>query len=397
MHNSGQSSLRLLPAEILAEPPRFVITGGGTGGHVAPAIALAEELRARYGSGSAHILCGDSELERAMLRNADLPFTPLALRRPRGRWIGRGLAALSIAGAVPAARALMRGLNADAVLCTGGYAALPGAAAAALLQLPVFCLEANAAPGRVTRLVARAAEQCFAHMPLTRPLACPVDVTGNPVRRAFVEAVAKADARRALALDAGLPSLLVAGGSQGAQAVNLALFRAGESLRPLAGRMQVLHISGAAMAEQARSFWRSLGVRARVTAFTHNTATWFAASDLALTRAGAGVISELLCVHVPMLLVPYPHAADDHQTANARWVASHGAAVLAPQETLTPARVVELLEQLLLHEPAREKAAAAARALAKPNCAAEILDRVLAKIGLSEAAPTAEQSSRVAA
>lgn len=373
---------------------RIVIAGGGTGGHIAPAIALADEFASRFGRDSVHFLCGGNELERSMLGNAGYQFTPLPVSRPRGTLRSKATTVITTALAVPAARRQLKDFGADALACVGGYASLPGAMAASLLRLPVFLLESNAVPGKVTRTVARFARVCFAHMPLTRPLDCPVEVLGNPVRSAFLEPVGKDQARRALGLRPDLPTLLVMGGSQGAQAINDSAIAGAPLLAGL--RLQVLHLTGQADLERAAAAWRASGLRHRVAPFTHNTATWFRAADLALTRSGAGTISELLALAVPMILVPYPAAADDHQRLNAQWVASHGAGVLVPQADLSPDRILELTQTLLLSEGALSAATAAAESLAVRGAAGDIADAMLAGIAASEGAPVVDSRKRAA-
>jgi UDP-N-acetylglucosamine--N-acetylmuramyl-(pentapeptide) pyrophosphoryl-undecaprenol N-acetylglucosamine transferase len=143
--------------------------------------------------------------------------------------------------------------------------------------------------------------------------------------------------------------------------------------------------------------WRGTGIGHRVAAFTHNTATWFAAADLAFTRSGAGTISELLALSVPMIMIPFPHAADDHQRANALWVAGSGAGVVVEQTGLDAPRIRELLDTWLLADATRERASMAAQALAVTNATGRILDRILHEIGLSDAPPNADLEERAAA
>ena len=377
--------------------PRIAIAGGGTGGHIAPALALAEEMAERVGRESVHLLSGGNDLERSMFGHAGFDFTCLPVARPRAGLRSKATTVITTAMAVPAARRAMKNFGADALICVGGYAGLPGAMAASLMRLPVFSLEANAVPGKVTRTIARFARTCYAHMPLTRSLDCAVEILGNPLRKAFANPPEKADAKRALGLDTNLPTLLVIGGSQGAKALNDAMISAAPTLGAMRSRFQVLHITGRTDRDRAEGAWRSLGVHYRVTSFTHNTATWFAATDLALTRSGAGTISELLALGVPMLLVPFPHAADDHQRANALWVAGSGAGVMLPESALDAPRLREMLQASLLDESKRETASKAALALSAPNASKSILDRILSEIGLSAPPSSADQSGRAAA
>ncbi|MEE9312362.1 MAG: undecaprenyldiphospho-muramoylpentapeptide beta-N-acetylglucosaminyltransferase [Planctomycetota bacterium] len=377
--------------------PRIVIAGGGTGGHVAPAIAMADEISARFGRDAVHFLCSGNEIEHKMISHAGYSYSTLRVSKPRRGLLSKTKSVTTAILSVAPARKLIKQLRADALISVGGYVALPGAIGAALKRTPVFLLEANAVPGKVNRRLSGLAKVCYAHLPLTRQLDCRVEVRGNPVRKAFTSPVEKTVAKRALGLSTSLPTLLIVGGSQGAEAINHATLEAAKKNVGWKGRLQVLHITGRDGLESAQAGWRKLGIRHRVTAFTNNTATWFAASDIALTRAGAGTISELLCVGVPMLLVPYPHAMDDHQRANAVHIAEAGAGIMVPQKSLTSERLIELVEQTLLSDIARERMRNAALNLSTPSAASDIVDRILGEIGFSIPEPTADNSSRLAA
>jgi len=380
----------------MSPTPKIAIACGGTGGHIAPALALAELAAARFGHDCVQFLCTGNEVERGMLDASGFSFIALPVSRPRATLRSKATTVITTAMAVPAARRALKHFGAHGLVCAGGYASLPGALAASLMRLPVVALESNAVPGRVTRAVSRVASVCFAHMPLTQVLSCRVEVRGNPVRQAFLKPPQRREACNALGLDADLPTLLVVGGSQGARAINDAVLADAPEFAHWRSRLNLLHLTGAADAERAESVWRGAGIRYRVAAFTHNMATWMAASDLALTRAGAGSIAELLVMGVPMLLVPYPHAADDHQRANAHWVGSCGAGVVVPQDSLTPARIDELVQRLLLNAPACAAGREAALAAARPLAAREILECVLAEFGISERGPAADFTKRAA-
>lgn len=377
--------------------PRIVLAGGGTGGHVAPAIAIADEMASRFGKDSVHFLCSGNDIEHKMISHAGYPYSTLKVSKPRRGLVSKTKSITTAILSVAPARKLIKQLQADALISVGGYVALPGAIGAALKRTPVFLLEANAVPGRVNGRLSTVAKVCYAHLPLTRQLDCRVEVRGNPVRKPFTDPVDKGVAQRALGLARNLPTLLIVGGSQGAEAINEVILQACEKNADWKQRLQVLHLTGCDGLERAQTAWRKSGIRHRVAAFTTNTATWFAASDVALTRSGAGTISELLCVGVPMLLVPYPHAADDHQRANAVHIAEAGAGIIVPQAGLSADRITELIEQTLLSDIARERMHQAAISASKPNAATDIVDCILSEIGFSQTKPTADTSGRIAA
>ncbi|MCC6575469.1 MAG: undecaprenyldiphospho-muramoylpentapeptide beta-N-acetylglucosaminyltransferase [Planctomycetes bacterium] len=377
--------------------PKIVLCGGGTGGHIAPALALAQEFSARFGGASVLFLCSGNDLEREMIAGAGFRFEALPIARPGGGIVRKTRSLASMAPSLWAARNVLKKFGVGGAIGVGGYASLPGVMAAKWLRKPVVLLEANAVPGRVTRLLSRVADACYAHLPVTTPLRCPTLVTGNPLRAAFRDAPSKLKARALLGLEAELPTLLVMGGSQGAQALNRAMSDALKPLSHFGGRMQVLHIAGKADYEAAASAWKSSNLLHKCVPFTNEPQVWMAASDLALCRAGAGTISELVALGVPALLSPYPHAADDHQRANARYIAACDAGAVVPDDELGGGRIFRLVEDFVLNDLRRIQMAMACRRLARPNAAVEIADRALRCFGFSGASATADNSNRIAA
>ncbi|GIK51685.1 MAG: UDP-N-acetylglucosamine--N-acetylmuramyl-(pentapeptide) pyrophosphoryl-undecaprenol N-acetylglucosamine transferase [Planctomycetaceae bacterium] len=371
--------------------PKIALAGGGTGGHIAPAIALADEIAARWSSQSVLFLCSGNDLEREMIGKAGYRFEALPIARPGSSLKSKTKTVFSMLSAVPAARRALKNFGATGLIGVGGYASLPGAFAASWMHIPVVLLEANAVPGKVTRTAARWARGCYAHLPLTRKLDCPVQVLGNPVRRAFTQAPGSQAARERLGLDPVLPTLLIIGGSQGAQALNAVTLTALPELACYRGRFQALHITGTHDQAAAQAAWQQSGIAARVVAFTHEPELFMAASDIALTRAGASTISELLALGVPQLLVPYPSAADNHQQANAEHVARSGAGVLVSESGLNAARLCELVARYVILASARENLAAGAKLMASPDATARILDRALADFGFSAPAARADE------
>ncbi len=366
----------------MTETPKIAIAGGGTGGHIAPALALADAFALRYGRDNVLFFCTGNDLETSMLSNAGYDFVALPVRRPRGGIRGKATTAITAAASIPKARKRLKDFGASGMICVGGYASLPGAIAARTRKIPVVCLEANAVAGKVTRTVSRFAKACFATFPLTTDLACPTHIVGNPLRLDFLVPASTSAARRKLGLDPARPTMLVVGGSQGAEALNLAAIQSAPRIASLTRDIQILHICGKGRATETGKQWGRAGLTHRVTDFTHDPALWFSACDIALTRAGAGTITELLALGKPMLLVPYPHASDNHQTANAQFVAMSKAGVILPEHALTPSRIAELLNRYLLNQMALDRLAKSAKSLARPEAGNTILDACLNEFGI---------------
>lgn len=360
---------------------RWVIAGGGTGGHVTPALALGQAARA---AGEPCLFVGARRgLETRLVPEAGfelvaLDARPLVGRSPRER--AAALAALA-ASTLAAARAL-RAFRADFVISVGGYAAAPAALAALLLRRPYAVLEANARPGAANRLVARRARRIFvefeaAGRALTGRAADPrVVATGLPLRRELLAAFAGGTPARSPAPPF---RLFVCGGSQGAKQVNDALLAVLPRLDP--ARFEVVHQTGESDRERVAAAYAAAGVRATVVAFERDMASRYRAADLVISRAGAMTLAELALAGRPALLVPLTHTGGGEQLENARERERAGAALV-----LDPARdageaLFEALEKLLA-DPARLAAMAAAAArLARPDAAERILAACRALLG----------------
>lgn len=376
--------------------PRIALAGGGTGGHIAPAIAIADEISARFGREAVIFLCSGNDLEREMIGARGYRFEALPVARPGSTLKSKTRTVFSLFTAVPAARKALKQFGATGVIGVGGYASLPAVLAASWLRTPIVLLEANAVPGKVTRQASRFAKACYAHLPLTRALDCRVDVLGNPVRAAFVNAPSRELARKALGLNPALPTLLVIGGSQGAQALNASVAAALPELACYRSHFQALHLTGAGDTS-AHAAWAKSGIAHLVAEFTHQPELFMAAADVALTRSGASTISELLALGVPQVMVPYPSAADNHQQANAEFVARAGAGIIVPERDLNVSRVCELVARFVITHGPRENLAQAARLIARPDATQRIVEAALADFGYSAGTSSADETMRAAA
>ncbi len=349
---------------------RVALAAGGTAGHVYPALATLAALQAANGPVEACFLGPDDRGERALVRGHGIPFeaVPAAALRDRSTLaLARGLARTAI-GVVPALRALRR-FRPDVVLSTGGYGSFPPSVAARLLRLPLVVFAPDVEPGvavraeaRLATRVAAATEAALAALPGGGV------VSGYPVRADF--AVGRAEARAALGWDADEPVLLVAGATQGAQAINEALWRA---LPRLCEAARVAHLTGKAAITEAMAARAALPERLRQRyrpdAFRADLPAMMAAADLAVMRAGASVLGELPAAGLPALLVPGAFAGG-HQRGNARWLAGRGAAAIVEEAELETieARILELLND----GAARAAMAAAARAAGDAGGAARL-------------------------
>ena len=347
------------------EGVRWAIAGGGTGGHVTMALALAEEIAA---AGEAVLFVGSERgLESRLVRPAGFELVTLPAKPYAGRGPIAKLAALfAFATATLSALGLLRRRRIDVVLSVGGYAAAPAAAAAIALRRPLAIIEPNAVPGRTNRGMARYARRVFTAFSAAEPAfagRAAVETTGAPLRRALVGAFAGSGARRAPAPPF---RLLIVGGSQGARQLNDAMIEALPDLDPT--RLEVFHQTGAADRERVAEAYRQAGFRAEVVAFETALPARYQWADIGLCRAGALTVAELALAGLPSLL------ADDHQRANARALETSGAGRLLDPAHFDGKQLASVLGGLLAQPDTLLEMGRRARALARPEAARKIVD-----------------------
>ena len=344
-----------------------LIMAGGTGGHVFPALAVAERLRAR---GVPVAWMGTrTGLEATLVPKAGIPVEWIEVSGLRGKGLGRKLRTpLMLGRALWQASAILRRLRPRVVLGMGGFASGPGGMMARWLGIPLVVHEQNAIAGLTNRWLARFASQTLEAFPHTFPLARRAVTVGNPVRAA-IAALPPPEAR--WANRSGRTRLLVLGGSQGALALNQlvpqALALLGDDERP-----EVWHQAGGQLHEAAAVAYREAEVTVRLTPFIEDMAEAYGWADLVLCRAGALTIAELAAAGVGAVLVPFPFAVDDHQTANAWFLEQGGAALIRQQAELDAWRLAATLRELLGDRARLLNMAMAARRLAKMNAAEQV-------------------------
>ncbi|MCW5578953.1 MAG: undecaprenyldiphospho-muramoylpentapeptide beta-N-acetylglucosaminyltransferase [Dokdonella sp.] len=348
-----------------------LIMAGGTGGHIFPGLAVADELRAR---GVAVVWLGaHGGLETRLVPKHGLMLETLAIGGLRGKGLLTKLAMpLRLLRATLAARALLRKHAPRCVLSMGGYAAAPGGLAAQWAQVPLVVHEQNSIAGLTNRLLARKARRVltgFDHV------FAQGEWVGNPVRASIVAVAAPA---QRYAARSGPLQLLVLGGSQGAQSLNAAL---PEVLRRRGSRLPVVvrHQCGAQHFDKARAAYMAAGIEADVVPFEDDMAAAYAWADLVICRAGALTLAELAAAGAPSILVPFPHAVDDHQTRNAQAMVAAGGARLVAEGDDFVKQLGGVLEELS-DRTRLLRMAQAARTLAKPD-AAERIAAVCLEVG----------------
>lgn len=328
------------------ESPRIIISGGGTGGHIFPAIAIANAIRSRRPD--ARILfvgaLGRMEMERVPAAGYEIEGLPVAGFDRKRLWRNFGVL-LKLRRSLVRARRIVKDFKPDVAIGVGGYASGPMLKAAQRAGVPTLLQEQNSYAGVTNKLLARKADRiCVAYPGMERFF--PADrivLTGNPVRAEVLADRDKEKARHTFGLDADKATLLVTGGSLGARTLNESMLAALDRL--VEAGVQLIWQTGKVRAEE----WKK-GAGSRkgivVTTFISNMADAYAAADLVISRAGAGAISELELLGKPSILVPSPNVAEDHQTKNARALETRGAAVLVPDAEAADRLVTEALALL---------------------------------------------------
>ncbi|MGI9333944.1 MAG: undecaprenyldiphospho-muramoylpentapeptide beta-N-acetylglucosaminyltransferase [Gammaproteobacteria bacterium] len=344
-----------------------LIAAGGTGGHVYPALAVAEWLRAR---GARVIWLGTTDgIESRLVPAAGFELHELKARGLRGKGIAGWLEApIMIAAAVLRALAMIRRERPHVVLGMGGYVSGPGGIAGRLLGLPLVVHEQNAIPGLTNRVLARIASRVLEAFPHSFAARSDAIHVGNPVRDSIAQLPPPAER---LAGRTGGLRLLVLGGSQGARALNQVL---PATLSALGAELQaqVRHQAGDRELDLTHKAYAHEGVEADVCAFIEDMAEAYGWADVVVCRAGAMTVTELSAAGVASVLVPFPFAVDDHQTLNARALERAGAALLVPQVELTSGHLAGVLTQLAKSRTRLVQMAEAARRLAMPDAAAAV-------------------------
>jgi UDP-N-acetylglucosamine--N-acetylmuramyl-(pentapeptide) pyrophosphoryl-undecaprenol N-acetylglucosamine transferase len=352
----------------------IVFSGGGTGGHLFPGLAVAQRLSEQIANLRVTFAGTGKPFEQKHVGAAGfeylaLPCCPL----PRGPGEAVSFVVENLAGYF-AARRFLRDQRVDAVVGLGGYASVPMGRAAARANTPLILLEQNVIPGRATRWLAKKADLiCTSYVETAERLPghCSVRCTGNPVRRDFLSFRAQpvADA----------PRLVVLGGSGGSHSINEQVPRALYRLRDQLAGWTIVHQSGEADLAATKSLYKKLAIDATVLRFLHDVPRQLQTADLVVCRAGGTTLAELAAVGAPAVLIPYPNAKDDHQRKNALVFASTGAALIVEEPAATcrlDDALAERLQPLATDAAKRREMSVAMARLARPHAADDVADLV---------------------
>ncbi|MGO9124117.1 MAG: undecaprenyldiphospho-muramoylpentapeptide beta-N-acetylglucosaminyltransferase [Terriglobales bacterium] len=349
---------------------RAILAGGGTGGHVIPALAIAQQLQKQY---NAEILfIGTARgIENRLVPAAGFPLKLVQVGALKNVSLATRLRTFSdLPRSVWESRRILREFGPDVVIGVGGYASGPGILAAVLMRIPTLVFEPNFVPGFANRIVARFVSAAAVHFEETGRYFRHCEVTGVPVREAFLQIEGAPAA----------PTLLVFGGSQGAHAINKVVMEsAGEMLARTSG-LRIIHQTGERDCNEVQAAYAKLGGTVEAHRFIDDMPGAFARASLLICRSGASTVAEATGAGKPAVFIPFPRAADDHQKRNAEALERAGAAVMLEETKLTRDTLVETVSSLLADASRLRKMGEAARKLSHPNAARDIAS-MAAKLG----------------
>jgi UDP-N-acetylglucosamine--N-acetylmuramyl-(pentapeptide) pyrophosphoryl-undecaprenol N-acetylglucosamine transferase len=350
---------------------RVILAGGGTGGHVIPALAIAHELCAQYSAQT--IFVGTARgIENRLVPAAGYELRLIEVGALKQVSLLTRLKTLTaLPRAIFAAHRLLTEFRPEVVIGVGGYASGPAMLAAAISGIPSLAFEPNRVPGLANRLAGMMASAAAVQFPQTCRYFQGCRVTGIPVRHAFFAVKAK--------VAGTAPTLLVFGGSQGAHAINQAVIAALPALAAAIPGLHLIHQTGERDYNSAQAAYLQSGISAEVSPFIEDMPQAFARADLLLCRSGASTVAEIAAAGKPAIFVPFPKAADDHQLRNAEALVESGGGVLLPEAELTPQRLVERVTQLLRESRRLAEMGQRARTLAHPD-AARVIAQMAARL-----------------
>jgi UDP-N-acetylglucosamine--N-acetylmuramyl-(pentapeptide) pyrophosphoryl-undecaprenol N-acetylglucosamine transferase len=341
---------------------RAILAGGGTGGHVIPALAIAQQLQKKY---KAQVLfIGTARgIENRLVPAAGFPLRLVEVGALKNVSMATRLRTFSdLPRSVWEARSIFREFRPDVVIGVGGYASGPGMLAAVLMRVPTLVFEPNFVPGLANRVVARFVSAAAVHFQETGRYFRHCEVTGVPVREAFFQ----------ISGEPAGPTVLVFGGSQGAHAINQVVMEsAGQLLARVAG-LRVIHQTGERDFNDVQAAYAKLSGAVEAHRFIDDMPGAFARASLLICRSGASTVAEVAAAGKPAVFIPFPRAADDHQKRNAEALERAGAAVMLEEAKLTPQSLVENVSSLLADAPRLREMGDAARKLSHPNAARDI-------------------------
>jgi UDP-N-acetylglucosamine--N-acetylmuramyl-(pentapeptide) pyrophosphoryl-undecaprenol N-acetylglucosamine transferase len=363
---------------------RWIIAGGGTGGHLYPGIAIAQELK-RQSAGADILFVGHGRgLADDILKREGFEFKGIEVAKIKGQSIGGMLrAGLGLPLACWQSRQIVYEFDPRVVLGVGGYSSGPVVLAAALMNRACYIQEQNVYPGLTNRILARWVDKIFTSYQASADFFPPDKVlfTGNPVRAQVGRLPARAGALQRFGLSRHRFTVLVFGGSQGAHQINSGMIGALPHLAEAEKRLQIIHQTGRRDYAQVSAAYEQSGIKAHVSPFIYDMPTAYAAADMVICRAGATTLAEITAAGKPALLIPYPYAANDHQRKNAQVLEKEGAARIMADDEVNGKGLARVILELMADRGKLEQMAQRSKRVGRPDAARRIVEYILAEVG----------------
>jgi len=354
---------KLIRALVYIHCMRAILAGGGTGGHVIPALAIAQELRTHYGA-EVEFVGTARGIENRLVPAAGFPLRLVEVGALKNVSIATRLrTGFDLPPSIWAARRILNRFGPGVVIGVGGYASGPAMLAAILQRVPTLAFEPNVVPGFANRLVSRMVSGAAVHFEETKKYFRHCQVTGVPVRNSFFEIRDEMHSA---------PTLLVFGGSQGARAINQVVVAAVPLLREKIPSIRIVHQTGERDYNDAAAQYEKMGDGIQVFKFIDDMPSLFSQADLLICRSGASTVAEITAAGKPAVFVPFPRAADDHQRRNAEALVSAGAALMLEESNLSRESLVQAVSALFSDPPRLAEMGQRARKLSHPNAARDI-------------------------
>ncbi len=358
---------------------KIVLAGGGTGGHLFPGLAIAEELKKRDGSTEVIFIGTEQGIEASIVPREGYPIRYLKAEGIAGKsFMKKAKAGMKTVLSLYESFRMLKELKPDALIGLGGYASFAPAFAGSMLGIPTLIMEQNSVPGLANRVLSRFTDivcvtyhESLSFFPRNKTY-----MTGNPVRRKILDA-RRETAYELFGLERGKFTVFVFGGSLGARKINNAVCGAFPDISDIREEIQFLHQTGKGDYEAVRETYRKWGIKGTVAAFIHQMPEAYAVADIVVSRAGATTLAELTAVGRPAILIPYPHAAGNHQELNARRLSEMGAARVIPDHELDSETLARNIKDLFGNAGVRSEMQRTSRSLGRPDAAQKVVEIVL--------------------
>ena len=362
---------------------KVAFAGGGTAGHLMVGLSTAEEIRSRFNEAEIIFFGTDKKFEKRCVEQRGFQFQQMRARKWEKSYKGVFMFIVKTFISVIESILAIRKFNPDIVVGLGGYASVAPIIAAKLHSIPTILLEQNVIPGKANRFLSKWVDEVYCHWRGSLQWfnkAKVVRVTGTPIRKDILCSQRSRSAEE-FGLSPSKKTILVTGGSQGAQAINEVILRCLPKLEPLSNELQIIHCTGEYGYETAKAAYKQTKINVYVCSFLDDMGAAFSMADIIICRAGATTIAEITAIGIPAILIPYPHAADNHQYWNAMELASNGGGYLLQQIDLTPEKIIELITDLFNNKEKYDRMKMFNKGLGIPNASTKVVDNICRVIG----------------